>query len=54
MNLDFWCESEKEREHYENLDIGGRIILKWILEKQNEVILTALIWLRIGTTVRLL
>jgi hypothetical protein len=27
----FW-ESQKERDNYEDLDVGGRIMLKWILE----------------------
>jgi hypothetical protein len=26
-------ESWKERDHQENLDVGGRIILRWILER---------------------
>jgi hypothetical protein len=29
----FWRESQKERDHWEDLDVGGRIRLKWILEK---------------------
>jgi hypothetical protein len=28
-------------------DTGGRIILKWILEKQNGVTWTGIIWLKI-------
>jgi hypothetical protein len=35
MQIGFWWESLKERDHYEQLDASGRIILKWILEKQN-------------------
>jgi hypothetical protein len=27
MHLEYWWESQKERGHYEDLDIGGRIIL---------------------------
>jgi hypothetical protein len=38
------------RDHYEDLDVGGRIILKWILERQDEMVWTGLIWLRIGTS----
>jgi hypothetical protein len=30
-------------------DIGGWIILGWILERWDEVMLTGLVWLRIGT-----
>jgi hypothetical protein len=26
-------ESRKERDHWEDLDVGGRIILEWILER---------------------
>jgi hypothetical protein len=29
---------------------GGRIILRWILERWDEVVRTGLIWLRIGTS----
>jgi hypothetical protein len=43
----FWWESRKERDHYEEVDAGGRIILKWILEKWNEVVWTGFIWLMI-------
>jgi hypothetical protein len=50
MHVWFWWESQKERDHYEGVDIGGRIILRWILEKQGGVMWTAL---KIGTSVRL-
>lgn len=28
-----WWENQKVRDHYEDLDINGRIVLKWLLEK---------------------
>jgi hypothetical protein len=28
-----WWESQKERYHWDDQDVGGRIILRWILEK---------------------
>jgi hypothetical protein len=31
MHIRFWSESQKDSGHYEELDVGGRIILKWIL-----------------------
>jgi hypothetical protein len=31
-------------------DVGGRIILEWILERKDGVVWTGLIWLRIGTS----
>jgi hypothetical protein len=35
MDIAFWREIQKERDHLEGLDLGGRIIIKWIFEKQN-------------------
>jgi hypothetical protein len=32
MHTDFWCESQKERNHKEDQDVGGWIILTWILD----------------------
>jgi hypothetical protein len=40
---DFWWESQKERKHYGNLGICGRIILKWILKRYCGVLWTGLI-----------
>jgi hypothetical protein len=31
MPIGFWWGSQKERDHYDDLDVGGRIILKWNL-----------------------
>jgi hypothetical protein len=28
----YWWESQKVRDHWEDLDVGGWTILKWILE----------------------
>jgi hypothetical protein len=33
MNRAFWWESQKEKAHQEDLDVGGWIILICILEK---------------------
>jgi hypothetical protein len=43
----FLWESLKERDHYEDTDVGGRIILKCILEKQIGMVCIELIGLRI-------
>jgi hypothetical protein len=32
-NIGIYWDSQKERDHWEDPDVGGRIILKWILEK---------------------
>jgi hypothetical protein len=31
-HIGFWWESQKDKDHWEDLDVGGKIILKWILE----------------------
>jgi hypothetical protein len=49
MRIGFWCENLKERYHYERLDVGERIKLKWILKKYNRAAWTRFIGLRIGT-----
>jgi hypothetical protein len=36
--------------NWEDKDVGGRIILNLILDKQNGVVYTGLIWLRVGTS----
>jgi hypothetical protein len=33
MHIGYWWESQKERDHYEDQDVGGWIILKQILER---------------------
>jgi hypothetical protein len=33
MHVGYWWESEKERDHWEGQNVGGWIILKWILER---------------------
>jgi hypothetical protein len=33
MLIEYWWKSQKEKEYSEDLDVGGRIRLKWILEK---------------------
>jgi hypothetical protein len=35
--------------HWEDQDVGGWIILKWILERQDGTVWIGFIWFRIGT-----
>jgi hypothetical protein len=32
MHMEYWWEGQKKRDHSEEQDVGGWIILKWILE----------------------
>jgi hypothetical protein len=48
MHTGFCWESQNERDHDEGLDVGGRIILNWIIEKENGVVWPGFSWVRIG------
>jgi hypothetical protein len=50
----FWLENCKGRNHLEDLDIDGKLLLELILEKWDGKVWTGCIWLRIGTSGRLL
>jgi hypothetical protein len=32
MHVGYWWESQKERDHWEDQDVSGWTIIKWILE----------------------
>jgi hypothetical protein len=49
MHIGYWWESQKERDHWKDQNVGGWTILK-ILEKYNGMEWIGLIWLRIGTS----
>jgi hypothetical protein len=46
MHAGYWLESQKETDHHVDHDVGGWIILKWILERENGAVWTGLIWIR--------
>jgi hypothetical protein len=50
LQIGSWWESQKERDQQQDTDIGGRTILRWIIEYQDGVVWTGFIWLWIGTT----
>jgi hypothetical protein len=52
VHVGFWWGNLRERDHLENPDVDGTIILKWIFKKWDGT-WTGLIWLRIGTDDRL-
>ena len=45
----FWLGNLRERDHWGDPDVDGRIILRWIFRKWEGVVGTGLSWLRIGT-----
>jgi hypothetical protein len=49
MHTEFWSGNLKERDHAENLDVGGRI-LEFVLEKWGEKVSTEFFWFRIETS----
>ena len=49
MHTGLWWGNLKERGHLEDPGLDGRLILKLILNKWNEVAWTGYIWPRIGT-----
>jgi hypothetical protein len=46
----YWWESQEERDHWEDQDVCGWIILKGRVERYEGMVWTGSIWLRIGTS----
>ena len=49
-----WWGNMKIRDHLEELGIGERIILKWVLKKQDGSMRAAYVWLKSGRSGRAL
>jgi len=45
----FGGETPRGKDHVQDLDVDGKIILKWIFKRWNEETWTGLLRLRIGT-----
>jgi len=45
----FWWENLRERNHLEDPNVDGRIVLKWVLKKCVGGTYTGFVWLWIGT-----
>jgi hypothetical protein len=43
MHIGYWREIQKERDHWEDQDVGGWTILKWILDRQEGMVSIGLI-----------
>ena len=49
MCTGFWWGNLRERDHWGDPDVDGRIILRWTFRKWEGVMGTGWSWLRIGT-----
>jgi len=45
----FWWGKLRERDHFEDLGVDGRVILRWIFRKLDGGVWIGSSWLRIGT-----
>jgi hypothetical protein len=45
----FWWGNWRERDHWEDPDVGGKIKLTWNFREWNVGVWSGLSWLRIGT-----
>ena len=48
MHTGFWCGNLRERDHWSDQGLDGRIILRWIFRKWDVGAWTGSSWLRIG------
>ena len=49
VHTGFWWGEPREKNHLEDLDVDGTIIIKRIFKKWDGEVWIELIWLRIGT-----
>jgi hypothetical protein len=46
----FWLGGPKGRDHREDLDVDGRITLRWTLGRQRSIRRTGFGWIRVGSS----
>jgi hypothetical protein len=46
----YWQGRQKERNHYGDQEVAAWAIIKQVLEREDEMVRTGSIWLRIGTS----
>jgi hypothetical protein len=50
MLIGYYWERPKEIDHWDDQDVGGWTISKWILERKDGMVWIRLVWPRIGTS----
>jgi hypothetical protein len=50
----YWWESQNERDHWVDQDVGGWTMLKLIIERLDEMVRIGFIWIRTRTGAGLL
>jgi len=48
MRVEFWWENLTKRDHFKDLVILGRVTSKWILKKQDAIMWTGSVLVRLG------
>jgi hypothetical protein len=38
VHIGYWWESQKERDHKEDQDVGGWMILRWIFQRWGDIL----------------
>ena len=49
VHAGFWWDNLRERDHFEDLDVDGRLIFEWIFRKWDEEVWTGFLWIKIMT-----
>jgi hypothetical protein len=50
MHIGHWWESQNKSDHWEDQDVDGWTMLKYILERQDGMVWIGFIWFGIGTS----
>ena len=49
VHAGFWWDNLRERDHFEDLDVDGRLIFEWIFRKWDGEVWTGFLWIKITT-----